>query len=211
MTPLLDKGDENYNYQNYDDADEEKYDFFVQKKHHRRSSSSISTSSSSSFSISKLSNQSKTYLIGLIYLVLFGLILVTYIAQNGLETSLHAKETLSRIQYRLGVRTNMNHKIHEQQSTLAKTRKNKAAKRKMVWSDEMRFNTTLPKPFDGYRWTFLHANVMQNMDANSTSSEKLEMLTFIEGASSNQSVVMSNWSILLTCWNSNQPYLPNDR
>lgn len=171
LIPLLGKKyKDEYNYDDDDEEEEEeeKYDFFIESRRHRRSSSS--------FSVSHLSYQSKTYLIALLYLFLFGLVLVTYIAQNGVQSTIHAKETLAKIQKTLGARNSTS-----TYSSLGAVGV-KGLRTKMVWSDDKRYNTTLPKPFDGYRWTFLHANVMPGeMTTNGTISEKLEMLTFVEG------------------------------
>lgn len=163
LTPLLGK-----QYRDEHDQEEEgKYDFFMETKGHRRSSSSSS--------FSNLSYQSRTYLIALLYLFLFGLVLVTYMAQNGIQGTAHARETLAKLQQTLGVR--------DASTPSSPVERQKGGVRtKMVWSDDGRYNTTLPKPFDGYRWTFLHANVMPGENtSNGTTSEKLEMLTFIEG------------------------------
>lgn len=216
LVPLLGKkykDDDNYDEYN-EDEDEEKYDFFVQsrkRRHHRRSSSS---SSFSSFSISNLSYQSKTYLIALLYLFLFGLVLITYIAQNGIQSTINAREALARIQQTLGGRNSNNNSGQSSMNQLAEpktiTTKNRP-KMKMVWSDDNKYNTTLPKPFDGFRWTFLHANIMPGeMTINGTISEKLEMLTFVEGEFNLIlcSLFLIHFELLVLVNSKNSPLIP---
>lgn len=48
----------------------------------------------------------------------------------------------------------------------------------IAWASQERINMTLPKPFDDYRWTLLHANVMELQNG---TRRTLEMLTYLEG------------------------------
>lgn len=186
LTPLL-GGRPQPSYNHNDDYENEKYDeYYLKNAYHRRRSSINSSSSSTLMSDGSISKQ---WMITLIYLVLFGIVLITYIAQNGFSLSTStssaasssslssANDTLAKIQYKLGMRTSFQQANgHEGNNGGAEK-----VEKKMVWSDEVRVNTTLPKPFDGYRWTFLHANVLLS---NETGQDKLEMLTFIECKSS---------------------------
>lgn len=200
LTPLL-GGRSHPSYNHNDDYDNEKYDeYYFKNAYHRRRSSINPSSSSTLMSDGSISKQ---WMITLIYLVLFCIVLITYIAQNGFSLSTStssvstssslssANDTLAKIQYKLGMRTSF------QQANNGYDGDNggieKLEKKKMVWSDEMRINTTLPKPFDGYRWTFLHANVMPS---NETGQDKLEMLTFIECKSSLMYLSLSHHCLL---------------
>lgn len=178
LTPLLghDSGEEeegearDWQHKEKYYSNESDYDGYLDtgKQYHRRRSSWSASSLSPSRSLANLSKQG---LITLVYLVLFGIVLLTYFLQNGIQPRRKAYDTLAKLRYKIGVR-------HTQHPLQSSQRIQKEEKR-IVWYSDMKENTTMPKPFDGYRWTFLHANVMPVRGFNETQ-ERLEMLTFIE-------------------------------